>query len=162
MLDALDVRLLSALRRAPRAGYLELGRLAGVSRATAQSRLERLEARGVVTGHGPDVDLAAAGYPVLAFVRLEIAQGGLELVAAGLADVPEVLEAHGTTGDSDVEARVAAASNDALQEVLVRISSLPGVVRSTSVVALSQLVAPRVLPLLSAADRPEPPRRLRG
>ena len=158
LLDALDVGLLSALRTAPRAGVLELARLTGVARATVQARLSRLEETGVVTGHGPDVDLAAAGYPVSAFVTLEIAQGGLDEVAAHLAALPGVLEAHATTGTGDVLCRVAAASMDDLQRTLLELSRSPAVVRSTSVVALSCLVEPRFLPLLEAQARPVPSR----
>ena len=69
-LDALDVALLTALREHPRAGDLELSRITGVARATVTARLERLERTGVVTGHGPDVDVTAAGFGVQAFVPL--------------------------------------------------------------------------------------------
>lgn len=158
LLDALDVGLLDALRSSPRAGVLELSRLTGVARATVQARLSRLEEAGVVTGHGPDVDLAAAGYPVSAFVTLEIAQGGLEEVAEHLTGLPGVLEAHATTGTGDVLCRVAAATMDDLQRTLLELSRSPAVVRSTSVVALSRLVAPRWLPLLQAQTRPSPSR----
>ena len=57
-LDALDVALLAALREHPRAGALELSRITGVARATVSARLQRLEDGGVVTGYGPDVDVA--------------------------------------------------------------------------------------------------------
>ncbi|SDP05648.1 DNA-binding transcriptional regulator, Lrp family [Nakamurella panacisegetis] len=157
-LDRLDVELLTMLRRHPRAGYLELSRLTGVSRATLQARAQRLEAAEVITGYGPDIDLAAAGYPVLAFVNLQISQGNLDVVGAELAAIPEVLEAYGTTGDSDVMCKVGAASHEELQQTLLRISGSPSVVRSTSVVALSQVVAPRYLPLLEATERPRPSR----
>ena len=157
-LDRLDVELLTILKEHPRAGYLELSRLTGVSRATLQARTQRLEAAGVITGYGPDIDLAAAGYPVLAFVNLQISQGNLEIVSRELAAIPEVLEAHGTTGDSDVMCKVGAASHEELQQTLLRISASPSVVRSTSVVALSQVVAPRYLPLLEATERRHPSR----
>src|SRR5438067_13494520 len=101
-LDSLDVAVLSALRSAPRAGYLELSRSLQVSRATVQARLERLERDGVVTGYGPDLELAAAGYPVLAFATLEIAQGRLDEVTAAMAVIPSVVEAYATTGPGDV------------------------------------------------------------
>jgi DNA-binding Lrp family transcriptional regulator len=78
VLDPLDLALLTALRASPRAGILELSRAVGVARATVQSRLERMERTGVITGYGPDINVAAAGYPVQAFVTLEIAQGALE------------------------------------------------------------------------------------
>ena len=152
-LDALDVAILSALHQHPRAGVLELSRVTRVARATLQSRLRRLEQSGVVTGYGPDVDLPAAGFPVQAFVTLEIAQGALDRVAADLAAIPGVLEAHATTGSGDVLCRLAASSHDGLQETLLELSRSPAVVRSTSVIALSVVVPPRVLPLLAAAPR---------
>jgi DNA-binding Lrp family transcriptional regulator len=151
-LDSLDVAILSALRSAPRAGYLELSRLLQVSRATIQARLERLERNGVVSGYGPDVDLAAAGYPVLAFATLEIAQGRLDEVTAAMAAIPSVVEAFATTGPGDVHCRLAATSHEDLQRVLIEVSQIPGVARSTSVVALTRLVRHRAVELLQAAD----------
>lgn len=157
-MDSLDVALVRLLQEHPHAGYLELSRLTGISRATLQARTQRLETAGVITGYGPDIDLPLAGYPVLAFVNLQIAQGDLATVTGELAAIPEVLEAYGTTGDSDVMCKVAAGSHEELQQILLRISSSSSVVRSTSVMALSQIVAPRYLPLLEATERPVPTR----
>ncbi len=147
-LDTLDVALLEALRQQPRAGIQEIARMIGVARATATTRLQRLEQAGVVTGFGPDIDIAAAGFGVQAFVTLEIAQGALDAVHRDLSAIPGVLEAHATTGSGDVLCRVAASSHEALQQILVELNRSASVVRSTSVVALSQLVAWRTLPLL--------------
>jgi DNA-binding Lrp family transcriptional regulator len=151
-LDALDVALLAALREHPRAGAQELSRLTRVARATVQSRLQRMEQAGAITGYGPDLDLPAAGYPVQAYVTLEIAQGRLEDVAAELGAIPGVLEAYVTTGTGDVLCKVAAASHEGLQSTLVDLNRSAAVVRSTSVIALSVLVAPRYLPLLRSAE----------
>jgi DNA-binding Lrp family transcriptional regulator len=153
-LDALDVALLDALRRHPRAGALELSRITGVARATVSARLQRLEDAGVVTGYGPDVDVAAAGFGVHAFVTLEIAQGAIEDVQRDLENIPGLLEAHATTGSGDVLCRVAARSHEALQQTLVDLNRSATVVRSTSVVALSQIVPWRTLPLLESAAAP--------
>ncbi len=157
-LDALDVDLLTALRENPRAGVLELARLLQVARGTVQARLDRLERTGIVTGYGPDVDLAAAGFGVQAFVTLEIAQGELDDVADQLSALPEVLEAYATTGSSDVLCRLAASSNEDLQQTLLALDRLPLVSRSTSVVVLSVVVAPRTLPLLGRRPRDAPRR----
>lgn len=157
-LDALDVDLLQALHTHPRAGVLELSRQLGVARGTAAARLDRMERTGVVTGYGPDVDVAAAGYGVQAFVTLEIAQGELADLADQLSALPEVLEAYATTGSSDVLCRLAASSNEDLQQTLLALAHLPLVSRSTSVVVLSVVVAPRTLPLLARAPRPAPRR----
>ena len=148
-LDALDVALLTALREHPRAGDLELSRITGVARATVTARLDRMAAAGVITGYGPDVDLVAAGHPVLAFVTLEIAQGKLEAVTKELESLPNVLEAYVTSGSADVVCKIAATSHEDLQATLLHISKSGSVVRSTSVIVLSELVKPRVLPMLA-------------
>ena len=121
-----------------------------MARATVSARLQRLEDSGVVTGYGPDVDVAAAGFGVQAFVTLEIAQGAIDDVQRDLEAIPGLLEAHATTGSGDVLCRVAASSHEALQQVLVDLNRSSAVVRSTSVIALSPLVPWRTLPLLES------------
>jgi DNA-binding Lrp family transcriptional regulator len=157
-LDALDVTLLRLLDEHPRAGVLELSRLAGVARATVTARMERLHANGIVRGYGPEIDLAAAGYTVQALATLEIAQGRLADVTALLTSLPGVVEAYATTGTGDVVCRLAAASNEDLQELLLALNKSAAIRRSTSVVILSQIVAPRTLPLLMQEQRPAPHR----
>jgi DNA-binding Lrp family transcriptional regulator len=154
-LDSLDLALLTTLRENPRAGVLALSRLTKVARATVQSRLDRMEAAGVITGYGPDVDVTAAGFGVHAFVTLEIAQGALDRVTADLAAIPGVLEAYAITGSGDVLCKVAAASNADLQQTLLRIDSSAAVARSTSAIALSVVIPRRDLPLLTS--RPAAP-----
>ncbi len=154
MLDTLDVALLRALRDNPRAGVLELARVTGVARATVAARMQRWDDDGVVTGYGPDLDLPAAGYPVQAFVTIEIAQGSLEDLARDLTAIPGIVEAHATTGSGDVLARIAATSHDDLQQTLLQVSRSTVVTRTTSVVVLSTVVAHRTLPLLEHTSRP--------
>src|ERR1700753_2373906 len=149
-LDALDLALVTARREHPRAGALELSRLTRVARATVDSRLKRMEQAGVITGYGPDIDVAAAGFAVLAFVTLSIAQGALCAVQAELAAIPRVLDAYALTWSADVVCKVAAPSHADLQQVLLRIDSSPSVARSTSAIVLSTVTPPRDLPLLQS------------
>ena len=148
-MDALDVALIEAMRKHPRAGDLVRSGPTTGARATVQSRLAKMEAAGIITGYGPDIDLVAAGHPVQAFVTLEIAQGKLESVTDELESLPNVLEAYVTSGTADVVCKIAATSHEDLQETLLHISKSGSVVRSTSVIVLSELVKPRVLPMLA-------------
>jgi DNA-binding Lrp family transcriptional regulator len=157
-LDSLDLALLTALRDNPRAGVLALSRITRVARATVQSRLDRMEAAGVITGYGPDIDVSAAGFAVHAFVTLEISQGALEQVTADLTAIPGVLEAYAITGSGDVLCKVAAMSNADLQQTLLRIDSSPSVARSTSAIALSVVIPSRDLPLLTSRPTAHPTR----
>lgn len=158
MLDALDIDLLTAMREHPRIGVLELSRTLQVARGTVQARLDRLERAGVITGYGPEIDVGAAGYPVQAFVTLDIAQGALDEVTAELTAQPAVLEAYATTGSHDVICRLAASSHEDLQQALLALNRSPSVGRTTSVVVLSVVVSPRALPLLASPPLATPHR----
>jgi len=150
-IDRLDADLLRALAEQPRVGLLEIARRLGVARGTVSARLDKLVRRGVVTGFGPDVEPAAIGYPILAFVWLEIAQGRLADAVDKLRGVPEVLEAHATSGDRDLLCRVVAKDPEHLQEIVNLMVGTPAVRRSTSHIALSHQIPLRTLPLLDAA-----------
>ncbi len=153
-IDDLDARLVTELSRSPRVGVLELARRLGVARGTVQARIDKLLQRGVITGFGPDLDLSALGYDVLAFVTLEISQGRAEDVVAHLRSVPEVLECHATTGQGDLHCRVVARTNLHLHEIINRIVTAPGIVRSTTVIALSEQIHQRTLPLVESSVEP--------
>lgn len=153
-IDDLDRRLLLALADQPRAGVMELARQLQVARGTVQARLNRLTDRGVVAGFGPDLDLHALGYDVVAFVTLEIEQGALEPVVAHLRTIPEVLEVHTTTGPGDLWCRVAAPTNADLQPLIGRMLASGGIARTTTQIALTQQIAYRVLPLVTGVDEP--------
>jgi len=149
-IDDLDRRLLAVLAAHPRAGMVTVAREAGVARATAQARLDRLVDRGVITGFGPDVALPQVGFGVSAFVNLEIAQGRRPDVDDRLRAIPEVVEAYMTTGPSDLLCRVVARDNDHLGLVLEDLLAIPGVQRTSTALVLATPIAPRVLDLVTA------------
>src|SRR4051812_30767310 len=152
--DRLDSRVIHALAETPRIGMLELARRLGVARGTAQARLDKLLRRGGVTGFGPGIDLARLGYEGQAVTPLEIAPGRLHGVVQHLKDIPEVLEAHATSGPGDLHCRVAARTNNHLQEVINRILEVQGITRTATVIALSEQIPYRVLPLVDSAANP--------
>lgn len=154
-IDALDARLIALLEDEPRIGVLECSRRLGVARGTVQARMDKLASRGVVRGHGPRVDPAALGYPVMAFVTLELRQAvGHDSVARHLSRVPEVLEAHTVTGTGDLLCRIVARTNAELQGVIDRVLSSEGVLRAETVIALAEQIPHRTLPLVGEAARP--------
>jgi DNA-binding Lrp family transcriptional regulator len=151
-LDPIDAKILSILSEDGRMGVVELARRAGVARGTAQARLDKLRERGVITGFGPSVDPAAIGFPILAFVHLEIVQGKLDDAVSGLARVPELLEAYGTSGPRDLLCRVVARDTEHLQDVLNRILQTPSVRRTTTYLGLSTQIVHRTTSLLGGAS----------
>jgi DNA-binding Lrp family transcriptional regulator len=152
-MDALDRKVIDLFAAEPRIGVLEASRRLGVARGTVQARLDKLASSGVITGWGPDLSPEALGFPVTAFLTLEIRQGaGHETVAEHLAGIPEVLEAFTITGAGDMWCRVVARSNTDLQRVIDAVLDNPGIVRSSTVIALATQVPYRVLPLAGIAS----------
>ena len=151
-MDPLDGTLIELFSKEPRIGVLEASRRLGVARGTVQARLDKLTSRGVIKGWGPDLDPEALGFPVTAFLTLEIRQGsGHETVAEHLETIPEVLEAFTITGAGDMWARVVARSNADLQRVIDRVVGFEGIVRSSTVIALATQIPHRVTPLVAAS-----------
>lgn len=102
--------------------------------------------------------MVAAGHPVQAWLTLEIAQGRLDDITELLDSLRGVLETYASTGDGDVVCRLAAESNEQLQQLLLTLNKSETIRRSTSVVILSVVVPPRTLPLLLRRRRVDPSR----
>ncbi len=150
-LDALDARIIELFAAEPRIGVLECSRRLGVARGTVQARLDRMGRRGVISGFGPEVDPAALGYGVTAFVTLQIRQpGGHDPVAARLAAIPEVIEAHTITGAADMLVRIVGRGNQDLQRVIDVIVDVAGVERASTAISLATQIRHRTLPLVRA------------
>lgn len=147
--DELDGRILQLFVDEPRIGVLEASRRLGVARGTIQSRLDRLAEAGVVSSWAPRIDPRGLGYPVTAFVTLQIVQHeGRGEITARLARIPELLECWTVTGSGDLWCRVVARSNDDLQRVLDTMVTDAGVVRSVSLIGLAEPIPYRTEPLI--------------
>jgi Lrp/AsnC family transcriptional regulator for asnA, asnC and gidA len=152
--DELDAKIVRLFTEEQRMSVLEASRILKVARATVQARLDRMIANGVIARWAPEPEPRAFGFPVVAFCFLTINQDlGHDAVSKTLAEIPEVIEVHTVSGDSDLMARVAARSNSDLQRVLDIIMATKAVVRSSSVIALNTHFEGRTLPLLEAAAR---------
>jgi DNA-binding Lrp family transcriptional regulator len=87
-LDEADRRIVAELVRDGRAPVNELARRAGVSRATAYSRFDRLVSEGVITGFRAEVDPAALGYSITAMILVNVQQGEWSDVREQLVQLP--------------------------------------------------------------------------
>lgn len=151
-IDELDAALLGLLAAEPRIGVLETSRRLGVARGTAQARLDKLQRGGVIRNLAPTVDPAGLGYPVTAFVSLEIAQHqGRSAVITHLGSIPEVIEAHTITGQADLLVRLVARDNTDLQRVIDDVVGDRSVLRAATVISLKTEIEFRTTPLVRAA-----------
>ncbi|MBO0795971.1 MAG: Lrp/AsnC family transcriptional regulator [Ktedonobacteraceae bacterium] len=98
-IDVVNKRILEELQREPRLTMSELGRRIGMSSPAVTERVRRLEEAGVIRGYRLDLNPAALGLPIAAYIRIRPNPGQLPRVAELAQQVPEVVECHRITGE---------------------------------------------------------------
>ncbi|MGW4800699.1 Lrp/AsnC family transcriptional regulator [Nonomuraea sp. MG754425] len=134
-MDEIDRMLVGLLQEDATQSYAALGAAVGLSGGAAHERVRKLRERGVIRRTTIEVDHAALGRAVTAYV---LVQGGSWMGDAGaaLAAIPEVEEAHVIAGPASVLLKVRTAGTGELQDVLRRIFEVAGVTGTQTVVVL--------------------------
>ncbi|KOV83299.1 Lrp/AsnC family transcriptional regulator [Nocardia sp. NRRL S-836] len=148
-LDATDWAILTELQRDGRIALTELGRRVSLSASATTERVKRLENAGVITGYRATVDLARAGYGVLAVVRLKYPGNQHQPLHRLLAERAEVLECLRTTGEDCYTLKVAATSMPHLEKVVDELMAFGS---TTTTIVYSQTMPYRGV----SAPPPEP------
>lgn len=117
-LDDIDWAIVGHLQQEARISLSELARRVKLSPSATTERVRQLESAGVITGYHAAVDLAKAGYPVLAIVRLKYPGNYHEPLRRLLAERHEILECLRTTGDDCYTLKVAATSMEHLETLV--------------------------------------------
>lgn len=99
LLDARNVQILALLEGDPSMSVSELGRRVGMSAPATRERIQRMEEAGVIQGCRLEIDPAALGYPIAAFIRVRPMPGKLPKIAELAMSLPQVVECHRITGE---------------------------------------------------------------
>ncbi len=149
--DDRNVELLRLLRDNPRMGTSELARRVGMSAPAVRERVLRLEEAGVITGYKLELDPAALGYPVCAYVRIRPAPGQLAKLAALAKQLPQVVECHRVTGEDCFIMKVHLPGLDQLDVILDQFLAYG---QTTTSIVQSTAVPARGLPLPGSLSKP--------
>jgi len=152
-LDRVDLELLAALSEDPRATVVALAEKLGLSRNTVQARMGRLERSGVFLSFERSLAAAALGFPLEAFVHVGVRQAELPRITQELARIPEVLSAHGLSGQIDLLVRVACRDARHLFDTDARILAIEGVDRTETSLVMGEVIPYRVRGLMELARR---------
>lgn len=142
--DTLNVEILALLADNPRISISELARRIGMSAPATRERIQRMEDAGVIRGYTLEVDPAALGYPIAAFIRVRPMPGKLPKIAELAASLPQVVECHRITGEDCFILKVRLDSLDNLDVVLDQFLAYG---QTTTSLVQSTPVPPRHLPL---------------
>lgn len=132
-----DQQLLSILRENARASTAEIARRLKLSRTTVQSRIERLERQGVITGYTVRVDDEAERGWIRAHIMITVLPKQAPAVVKALHAMPEVRTLHSVSGPFDLVALGVTPTVAQMDELTDRIGAIEGVERTTSSIILS-------------------------
>lgn len=135
-LDEIDTLLVRELVGDGRATLATLAEKAGLSVSAVQTRVRRLESRGVIRGYGARVDHAALGEDLSAFVAITpFDPAGPDDAPARLAHLTEIRACHSVAGEESYVLLVRVASPRELERLLQEIRTTANV-RTRSTVIL--------------------------
>jgi DNA-binding Lrp family transcriptional regulator len=144
-LDEVDRRILSELSADGRMSVQVLAERVSVARATAYSRLRRLEDSGVIRGFTVDVDPHAVGLDLVALVLVKVKQETFKTLPERLAAVPGVEWIGMTTASYDFAMLVRARDTAHLRDVVLgELQTIPDVLSTETIMVLDeQSISPR-------------------
>lgn len=142
-LDEVDRILVRALVADGRATLAELAASARLSVSAVQSRVRRLEARGVISGYAARVDPEAVGHLLSAFVAITpLDPSQPDDAPARLEHIEEIESCHSVAGEESYVLLVRVPSARALEDLLQRIRTTANV-RTRSTIILNTFYTDR-------------------
>ncbi|HWJ08748.1 MAG TPA: Lrp/AsnC family transcriptional regulator [Nocardioides sp.] len=142
-MDAIDRAILDVLRADARTSIRDVATQVGISRANAYARVKRLVDTKVIRGFTIDVDHAALGLGLSAYVHVRTKQNSWKSFRKKVWQLEEAAHVALVTGDFDCVILVRARDADHLRElVLERIQSLPEVIATQTVLVFEEHVGP--------------------
>lgn len=148
-IDKLDKKILSILTHNARMPFKDVAVECGVSRAAIHQRVQRLIEEGVITGSNFDVDPKSLGYSTCTYIGITLEKGSMyKAVAEEIAQIPEIVECHFTTGPYTMLIKLYARNNEQLMDLLNnKLQSIHGVVSTETLMSLEQSIK-REIPII--------------
>lgn len=126
-LDARDQGLLAMLRADARTSVVDLAKRLGVSRATVQNRMQRLEDEDVILAYTIAMGSAVDTPAIRAHMCIRAESAGEAGVVASLRGNPQVTAVHHTTGRWDLIAEIQTDSLSSFNKIVGEIRLIDGI-----------------------------------
>jgi Lrp/AsnC family transcriptional regulator, leucine-responsive regulatory protein len=139
-LDDTDRKILDLLQREARMTNAAIAAQVGLTAPSVFERIRKLEQRGVIQGYTIQIDSAALGRPMTAFIRITAAfDQRYDKGVQAISQDPDVLECYNVAGEDCFILKTKCGSPRDLEQLLSRIRSRITVLRSVTMIALSAL-----------------------
>lgn len=144
-LDEMDREILHILKRNARTPLSEISKEIGLSSPSISDRITKMEKLGIIKGYTLIVDHRMLGLGIVAFIRASLGppQCCREDVIRELVKIPQIIECHFTDGEDDMFMKIITEDTSSLMMVLAKITSIEGVNRTKTTIALSTPIETR-------------------
>jgi len=145
-IDKLDRQIMEILIRDAKVPYTDIAKTLVVSPGTIHVRVHKLEQMGVIKGSTLLLDPVKLGYDLTAFIGIYLSKGSLyNEVITELNKIPEVVEAHYTTGAYSIFAKIVCKNTGHLRGTISeKIQAVSGVIRTDTIISLEESIRKQV------------------
>ena len=129
-MDNIDQQIVHLLSENGRMTHEELARVVPLSRPAVHERIKRLEAGGIIRGYHAQINWAALGQPLSAFIWVTSREKSEDTATALMhLNCPDAVieECYGMTGEWCLLLKVRVASPGALKDLIDCVYTVPGV-----------------------------------
>ena len=152
-MDAIDRTILGELIRDGRLSFRDLAARIRLSPTATAERVRRLTESGVLRGCHAEIDLAALGRPLKAFIDVRLRPGSDHAeLEAGLLGLPSALSGSHVTGRWDYTLTVACRDVAELDELVMALPRSYGVIETNTRLQLRELKGSGVEALCALVD----------
>jgi Lrp/AsnC family leucine-responsive transcriptional regulator len=150
-MDSYDKNILRYLQENARISNVDLSQLVHLSPPQTLRRLRALEKRGLIQRYQTQINHAAVGLPIIAFIGLTLDRSHPKIaleVEASIREFSEIIECQNVSGDYEYLLKVVSPDLKTLASFLTgRLAQIPGVAAVKTMLRLQEVKPPSALPL---------------
>jgi len=145
-IDKIDRSILSILMQDAKTPYTEIAKKMLISAGTVHVRMKKMEEAGVVKKSRLHINYELLGYDLTAFLGIYLEKGSnYKEVITQMESIPEIVEAHYTTGVYSIFAKITCKNTKHMRQVLNEdIQSVKGIQRTETIISLEQSIDKQV------------------
>jgi len=153
ILDEIDIAILNHLQKNGRAQRNKIAELVGLSVPSVSERMKKLEERGLILGYHAILNSKDFNFDITAFLFVQVDSSDCyPNFVESVQNEPEVLECHSITGEGSHLLKVRSKNTTSFEQLLSRIQSWEGVVKTRSNLVLSSFKETRAIPIEQATE----------
>jgi len=145
-LDGFDKLILNELMENANTPVASLAKQMGISATAVHQRIKKLEQSGLIDSTKSIINPSYLGYSTMAFAGVFMDKSSsYSAVIKALKAIPEVVEAHFTTGNYGIFLKLQCKDNADLMAVLnQKIQQIDGVIRTETIISLEQPITRQI------------------